>query len=876
MMRQRSLHRCVIAVLAAACSAVGLSQTAPPVSLDPLSGANAFPFVMPWDAKPTGTAMDASFLNPLPAGANGRIIVRNGQFVESKTGKRVRFFGVNLGAAAAFPPLEDAEGIARRLRVLGVNLARFHHINNGWDLEGGTIWKPGRTFLEIDPRQLQKLDNFVAALKRNGIYTNINLQTAREYLPELGLPETSRTLPNFGKKADKFFPRMIEIQKEYAKELLDRVNPYTRLRYKDDPALLKIEINNENSIVGWPGDSPGAGLASLPSPFQETLVRMWNQWLIRKYGSDAGLRRAWPRKDARTGPSLVTKANVWTTENQGQGDVIFKAEEGSGSDSTAPTLVSTVNKNSGPAWHVQSHLGGLNLTNGKAYTVQFRAKADREVTVDVSSRLDKPDWGFLGLSSTIKVGKEWQEYRLTWNVSGTEPNHARVGFVLGGMVGTLTVADLSIREGLVSVGLPEGESAEAGTVTLPPSEVSPRSRDYLAFLAETETAYAEEMRSFLVKNLGFTQTHIIDTQTSWGGLTSFMRERGSSFRDDHYYWNHPTFLGADWDPKNYRVDRRALVDEIGRSNGTLGAAAVNRVLGKPHSISEYNHPAPNDYQVEMMPLYAAFAAHQDWDCIYVFAWDATGTGRNNSMYSNYFDAALNPAKYAFFPAAAMNFRLGLIPAAAQQRILTLPATPWQPHLAAGDAWKAFSPNPLTHRLAMRVGKGTSSSSEVRGTPSEPVFRSRPGKGGAIVTAHSPSSKNVIGFVGGAKVSVPGMEAVFGSFGAQFAALTVNSTDGASVETAKRSLLTLGARFENNGMGWNESRTSVSDVWGSGPTMAEVVPVTVTLRVDGPRRVFALKPDGTRGAAIPSMVRNGRLTFVLGNQSRAVWVEIVKG
>ena len=40
---------------------------------------------------------------------------------------------------------------------------------------------------------------------------------------------------------------MIELQKEYAKELLCHVNPYTGLSLADDPAVVTVQINNEDS-----------------------------------------------------------------------------------------------------------------------------------------------------------------------------------------------------------------------------------------------------------------------------------------------------------------------------------------------------------------------------------------------------------------------------------------------------------------------------------------------------------------------------------------------------------------------------------------------------------------------------------------------------
>ncbi|RYG47967.1 hypothetical protein EON79_05895, partial [bacterium] len=345
MVRRRS------ALLFAALSSVACAQTPPAGGLPtPLTTGDAFPFVMPWDDAPDKSAIDVSFLNAAPAGKNGWIVARDGHFFEEKTKKRVRFFGTNLGARAAFPSKEDAPKIAARLAKLGINLVRLHHLNNGWDLDGGSVWKKDKAFLEVDPVQLDKLDFFVSELKNRGIYSNLNLQTARQYLPEMGFPASVTSLKEFAKKIDKVDDRMIRLQKEYAKDLLGRTNPYTKLRYADDPAIMVVEINNENSLVGWPGESPGAGLEAMPSEFRAVVHAKWNAWLKGKYGSTEKLKAAWAASSLSLGRSIVTPESKWTSENQSNGDVKFAPVAG------AASLTATVNTNPGPAWHVQAHL----------------------------------------------------------------------------------------------------------------------------------------------------------------------------------------------------------------------------------------------------------------------------------------------------------------------------------------------------------------------------------------------------------------------------------------------------------------------------------------------------------------------------------------
>ena len=110
---------------------------------------------------------------------------------------------------------------------------------------------------------------------------------------------------------DNYDRRMIARQKEYARQLLTHVNPYTHLSYAEDPCVAVVEINNENSLMGDPwGAGFGTGLDTLPEPFRGELVGLWNGWLTKKYGTDAKLRAAWLQGVTPPGPSIVTIANA--------------------------------------------------------------------------------------------------------------------------------------------------------------------------------------------------------------------------------------------------------------------------------------------------------------------------------------------------------------------------------------------------------------------------------------------------------------------------------------------------------------------------------------------------------------------------------------
>ena len=93
----------------------------------------------------------------------------------------------------------------------------------------------------------KRLDFFVAALKRHGIYANLNLNVGLRYKPADGVPDAD--LITLSKGYTYIGERMIALQKQYAQQLLTHFNPYTQTEYRHEPAVATVEIVNENSIL---------------------------------------------------------------------------------------------------------------------------------------------------------------------------------------------------------------------------------------------------------------------------------------------------------------------------------------------------------------------------------------------------------------------------------------------------------------------------------------------------------------------------------------------------------------------------------------------------------------------------------------------------
>ena len=211
---------------------------------------------------------DVSFLNAKPAGEDGFVRVKNGQFVTDNG--VIKFSGTNLTGSANFPTHENAVKLAAALSRYGFNCVRIHFADvagnySNFMLSGETcLIADGATVDHFDfiPEQLDKLEYFVSELKQRGVYVDLNLHVGR-FHNRLG----SR------KGATLYDEALIASQKDYARRLLSHVNPYTGLAWKDDPAVAIVEIANEDSLF-CPWGREYAWIKDADAPFKKFLLKV--------------------------------------------------------------------------------------------------------------------------------------------------------------------------------------------------------------------------------------------------------------------------------------------------------------------------------------------------------------------------------------------------------------------------------------------------------------------------------------------------------------------------------------------------------------------------------------------------------------------------
>jgi hypothetical protein len=223
--------------------------------------------------------IDLRGLNESFAGENGVIATRGDEFIHSRTGKPVRFWGVN-GPPGSLKG-EDLQWCARRLAKYGVNLVRLH----------SAIFDKTAS---VDTAKVARAQSVVAAMRAEGIYSHFSI-----YFPLWLSPSADHPLLHGydGKKhpfaALMFNPEFQERYRSWWKALLLTPDANGR-RLVDEPAVFGLEVQNEDSFFFWtfnPDQIPDEQMRILEAQFAE--------WLRKRYGSLDEALKQWKGQTAK-------------------------------------------------------------------------------------------------------------------------------------------------------------------------------------------------------------------------------------------------------------------------------------------------------------------------------------------------------------------------------------------------------------------------------------------------------------------------------------------------------------------------------------------------------------------------------------------------
>ncbi|MBN2641768.1 MAG: hypothetical protein JXR78_08955 [Victivallales bacterium] len=217
----------------------------------------------------SSSILDFSEMLDAPAGKYGFVRVAGDVIeFEKRPGKTARFYGTNIAFGANFLDRNNAEKMVADIASTGYNLVRLHH----FDRE--LAWRKNGSSTELNPKLLDRLDYLVATMKKRGIYTTLDLFVLR-HLEKGELPDFPDRKISYGEFKALVFVNESAMQNflEFSANLLNHVNPYTGLAWKDDPAIVTASLINEDAIF-----ATSARGEFVPKLFQEK----YKAWLAEK------------------------------------------------------------------------------------------------------------------------------------------------------------------------------------------------------------------------------------------------------------------------------------------------------------------------------------------------------------------------------------------------------------------------------------------------------------------------------------------------------------------------------------------------------------------------------------------------------------------
>lgn len=205
---------------------------------------------LPWNSSP----IDISFLNSpnIPAGKHG-FLSSAGDSLVFKDGTPVKFWGANIQASTLFRTSDfNIKKQAKRISRLGFNLIRFHHHDSKW-VKPNIFKHAYHSTLSLNAESFKKLDWWIKCLKEEGIYIWLDLQVGRHYTQNDGIDdfaEIAKKKPSHQLRGFNYYNKSIQQRMMgFNTAYLSHVNPFTKLAYKDDPAIVSILLINENDLT---------------------------------------------------------------------------------------------------------------------------------------------------------------------------------------------------------------------------------------------------------------------------------------------------------------------------------------------------------------------------------------------------------------------------------------------------------------------------------------------------------------------------------------------------------------------------------------------------------------------------------------------------
>ena len=529
-----------------------------------------------------------------------------------------------------------------------------------------------------------------------------------------------------------------------------------------------------------------------------------------------------------------------------------------------PKYVIDIRDSGSKTWSYQCFSLDINIEDNTPYTFSFQAKSSISETLYISFQQQDSPWGEI-CASYITLSPIWKRYTGILNVKNRLTGSIRFGAVFEHLPHIIEITNFSLYKGIDDYIYPVSTIEE---MPIPDKNYLKAAQiDFKIFLLETEIQTHQRIYHFLKKNLSV-KSLVTDSQISFLGYFGMYRESEySDYLDSHNYWHHPVFdEGYEWEQDHYHIPNTAMVNHPFDSSFTW--FNLHRVENKPFSISEYDHPFPNQHSQEMFPMLSSFACLQNYDAIYQF--DYSLAHQKGDEILQFFGFSIHPGKISMSPIAALVFRKYLIDSSENivKRILPLDLLRsemidekinpyWFPGYDQSYLYDAIILNkfvPTGSKISKEIYPNTLNATNQWPLKLKQIEWYGDNKTN-IYKVNSEKVKMINGFLGKSIQTIGNIKVQMDLLDNETAALALISLDLLPIDNSSKLLLSIVSTVENTNQKWNINKTNTNEGWGNKPVITRFIQFSFSLESYKSIRVHALNPDGESMGILP-VIKNG--------------------
>lgn len=327
----------------------------------------------------------------------------------------------------------------------------------------------------INENNFEHLDYAIAEAKKRDLRMIITLIDANEFqVGGVNSFVTWRGLPN----RDAFYTDAATRQdfKKFITSFLNHTNPYTGLKYKDDPTIMAWELGNEfrnesGGDTAWDSEFTKDISAHVKSiaPHQLVVDGKYGTSLDSSYRIDSDslsidtvdmyTSHYYPILQDRMEADATEVAAAdkvffvgeydWTDDASTDGTVELDTTEGNTDTNSLRADVIDATNTIQYYYYIQSSYQGLSLTSGTTYNVSFYAKASeaRDLTVNIVQAYGafRSVYDFVTDFPDFSLTTNWQEYTFSFTPDFSDSN-MMINFLYAQDTGSVWIDDVTITE----------------------------------------------------------------------------------------------------------------------------------------------------------------------------------------------------------------------------------------------------------------------------------------------------------------------------------------------------------------------------------------------------------------------------------------------